>query len=183
MKANVRTYTRTHETRSGTCATIERTRICGEKKERKKKIAAIAKPCLMKIQRLSAFMIKLQEQASGEIKRKKEGEEDGYDDVARYIRVKVVCFYVSGRSDRRLSRTYRARSCRALLLHMKSHCVCTQTHIHVHTDNTNAYCAAPGLPAARSRWVLYREGPSGDRFSLSASVATRTSAKRRIILE
>ena len=56
--------------------------------------------------------------------------------------------------------------------------------MHIHTDNTDAHCAAPGLPAATIQTgMLYREGLSGDRFSLSASVATRTSAKRRIILE
>jgi len=175
-----RAFARIHNTRSSTCATIER--ICGKKKKNDRRY----REAVFRIYRDSPRLDKItredkrRDSTIGRERERERGEGRKGDDMAWYIRVKVVCFYVSGRPNRRLSRTYRARSCRALLLHMKSHCA--RTHVYIRARTIQMHIALR-LACLLHDSDGYGEGPIGDRFSLSASVATRTSAKRRIILE
>lgn len=135
-------------------------------------------------ERFSAFMIKLPEQAQVARSTIEREEEKGGEGRIRRCGAIYTC------QSRMFLRIGEVRS--SIVAHVScpivpsiaaTHEIALCMHTHTHTHDTNARCAAPDLPAARSRRVLYREGPSGDRFSLSASVATRTSAKRRIMLE
>lgn len=162
------------------------------RKRKNKKRRPLSRNCVSyKMQRLPAFMIIKLRRRGGEWRdprSKERGWGRGYEKRrdARYIRVKVVCFYVSGRPDRRRSIVAHV-SCPIVPSIAATHeialCMHTRTHMHTRTIQMRALrCAWSACCTIQTR-VLYREGPSGDRFSLSASVATRTSVKRRIILE